>query len=106
MILYIVIFIKLFKVINYKKSKSLPNLSKSLYNVSILLLINSILASTVEIIKTFKIVSSVYNESNSGAISMLGASLLREVGLIGYLTASLCFFLVTKLFYDKLNNEF
>ena len=40
LILYVVIFIKLFKIIIHRKSTSLHNTAKSLYSTSILLLSN------------------------------------------------------------------
>ncbi len=70
------------------------------------MLSNSIIASVVEIIKIFDILSLSYDKSpRQGLLPIIANNLLHEVGLVGYLTMSLCFFLVTKLFYNNFNEQ-
>ena len=106
LILYIMIFIKLFKIIIHRKSTSLHNTAKNLYSTSVLLLSNSILASAVEVIKIFNMLSLSYDKSpKSELLQIIANNLLREVGLVGYLTMSLCFFLIIRLFYNNFRKQ-
>ncbi len=101
MLLFLLFFVFFIRIIcNSDKKAQIEKLHK----ISKLLLFNTFLASLVSVVKTILFIMKIHSKwTFQEIIANVAIQISNEVGLISYLTSSICFFIIIKLFIENLD---
>ena len=99
-LLFFVFFIRI--ICNSDKKVQIEQLHK----ISKLLLFNTFLASVVSLVKTIRFIMKMHSKWTFEELTAnVAIQISNEVGLISYLTSSICFFIIIKLVIENSDTE-
>lgn len=106
-IIFIVIFIKLFiflRFVNHEKGVYKNEIEKKkLFNIAILLFINTFLIFLEELFK----ILDIFLKSNfyDSKFTILVNNIVKNTGIVNYLTVCICFFMIILIFNFSFKNK-